>query len=278
MRTPRKPDLEFIEAAMTTELGEGPVAAAAAYHLKAGGGRIRAMLALEAGVGLVVDRSSVVACACAAELLHNASLIHDDVQEQDRSRRGRPALWHEFDVATAICAGDLMISAAYASLAGHPSAGSALKLMHEAVSLTARGQSEDMTGEIRTLSQYHDLVAAKTAPLLALPVRLVLCAAGPADDRTAVDASRHLAVAYQALDDLNDRDADRAEGRVNLCTLFEARGASPSDAAQMARVEAMSALGRARTVALQTPRDAGRAFLNLADRLDSALTEFSHAA
>ena len=259
-------------------LGNGPVASVARYHLDSGGNRTRAGLAFDAAAALDLDLSATQACACAAELLHNASLIHDDLQERDPTRRGRPAVWHAFGEAAAICAGDLLISAAYASLARHPNAARAITLLHAAVAETARGQAADLDASVASFQDYRMLASAKTGPLLALPVRLALCAAGLPGDEDAARAGGALAIAYQMLDDLHDIDADRAAGRVNICTILEANGLTPQQAPIVARQAAQNALTEARRRAHDLPNNAGSAYHTLADRLDSTLTEFSYAA
>lgn len=278
MPMPMKPSVKLVEKVMRDLLGGGPVALAARYHLDGGGSRARAILALDAAAALNLDETAATSCACAVELLHNASLVHDDLQERDAIRRGRPALWRHFDPATAICAGDLMISAAFASLAAHPNPHRALTFMHEAVAKTAHGQVDDASAQAATLADYHVLVGAKTGPLLALSVRLALCAAGAQGDEIAADIGRNLSVAFQVLDDLTDVDDDRAAGRVNICVLFEASGHARPSAAKMARGEAQRALQTARSMAGRLPNNAGIAFCNLADRLDSALMEPANAA
>ena len=263
---------------MRALLGAGPVAEAAIYQLENGGSRTRARLALDAASGLGLDTESAVACAASVELLHNASLIHDDLQEGDVSRRGRPAVWRRFDAAVAICAGDLLISAGFACLGRHPVPATAIALAHAAVASTAHGQVGDLRTPPATIADYRVLAGAKTGPLLALPVRLALSGASVPGDAVAAQLGGWLAVAYQALDDLNDLEADRRMGRANLCMLLEASGFGPAAANAMARNEARAALTCARSLASGLPLGAGRAFCNLADRLDSNLTEISHAA
>jgi geranylgeranyl diphosphate synthase type II len=263
---------------MRDMLGHGPVADAAAYHLDTGGARVRSRLACDAAAALALTPAVATACAAAVELLHNASLVHDDVQEQDDTRRGRPAVWRKFGPAAAICVGDLMISAAYASLAAHPDPARAIARMHDAIASTARGQTQDLQASPTDVVGYRSIAAAKTGPLLALPVQLALCAAGAHGEDIAETVGARFAVAYQALDDIADRDADLAAGRINICTIFEAHGASPAQAAQHARALARSALDDACTHAAWLPAGVDRAYRNLADRLDSALTEVSDAA
>lgn len=78
-------------------------------HFQAGGGRTRARLGLKAADALLLAPRTAIALAAAAELLHNASLIHDDLQDRSATRRGAPALWVSCSEETAICAGDLLI-------------------------------------------------------------------------------------------------------------------------------------------------------------------------
>jgi geranylgeranyl diphosphate synthase type II len=267
-----------IEAAMRDLLGDGPVASVAVYHLESGGSRTRATLALDTAAVLGLDIATGQACACAAELLHNASLVHDDLQDRDPVRRGHPSVWHAFDEAAALCAGDLMISAAYASLAGHPAPARAITLLHQAVAETARGQAADLAANVTSVAEYRALVAEKTGPLMALPVRLALCAARLPGGDVVKRLGRKLSIAYQMLDDLHDRDADRAAGRVNICTILEAGGLTPAQARDAARHAAKDALTEARELARTLPHGAGSAYRTLVDRLDGALTEHSHAA
>lgn len=278
MPTLTVPNLDLVEQTMRHFLGDGPVARAAQYHLDGGGSRTRALLALDAAAVLELDSAVAASCASAAELLHNASLVHDDVQERDNMRRGRLALWRRFDIAAAICAGDLMISAAFASLLAHPVPTAALMLLHRTIIETARGQVYDLSAQCASLGDYRTLAAAKTGPLLALPVRLALAAAQAPGDEVAAVIGAKLAVAYQTLDDLQDRSVDRAAGRVNICTLLEVEGTSPDEVITRARTEAREALTTARSLANFLPNTVGTAFCTLADRLDSALTEFPYAA
>lgn len=271
-------DIALVETMMRLLLGHGPVADAVAYHLESGGARTRARLALKASAVLGIDQSAALSCASASELLHNASLVHDDVQEGDALRRGKPALWRKFGLATAVSAGDLMISSAFAGLATHPDPATALGLLHDAVAQTVLGQAIDLEAGATSVDEYIKLASAKTGPLLALPVRLALSAAGQGGDRLARDTGYAIAVAYQVRDDLADRDADRAGGRINLCALLEARGLTPYQAFETACHEGSGALRKARRLAALLPGNSGRAFCNLADQLESAFMEISHAA
>ena len=63
------------------------------FHLASGGSRTRAKLCIDAGLALHLSSKTIVALASTIELLHNASLVHDDLQDADISRRGRESVW-----------------------------------------------------------------------------------------------------------------------------------------------------------------------------------------
>ena len=234
----------------------------------------RARLGLEAAGILGLEDRVALACASGPELLHNASLVHDDLQDRDETRRGHPAVWRRFGPAAAISIGDLMVSAAYAALASHPDPAGAIALSHDALARTARGQAQDLSGANGSVDAYRAMVADKTGALIALPVRLALAARHLHGDARAIACGDALAFAYQALDDIADRDADRVSGRINLCTLL----GPAEDGAALARAAAREALAAARRHAGAMPGGSGRPFCNLADRMDSRLTEYADAA
>ena len=111
--------LDLVEGCMrrvTSAPGEEEalIVRAVALHLGAGGARIRALVCLHAGqkLGLPDETSVVLATSC--ELLHNASLVQDDVFDQQTMRRGVQSAWKRFGDTVAICAGDLMLAGAFA--------------------------------------------------------------------------------------------------------------------------------------------------------------------
>src|SRR5690349_15190403 len=85
-------------------------------HISSGRKRLRSRLALSSVAVLGGLPANAVGWGAACELLHNASLIHDDMQDGDLYRRGRPTLWNSYGIAQAINAGDLCIALAYAAL------------------------------------------------------------------------------------------------------------------------------------------------------------------
>lgn len=198
------------------------------FHLASGGGRTRAKLCIEAGLALQLPEKTIVALACAIELLHNASLVHDDLQDADITRRGRQSVWKKFGKSHAVCAGDLMISAAFGSLANvesYSSLPSLLIQIQEAVSLTVRGQSRDLdTQTTITEHEYEDIAAMKSGPLIQLTLTLPLIAAGYDDHiKTVNEALNKFSIAYQILDDLDDWQQDLQREQLNIVNLLVSR-------------------------------------------------------
>jgi geranylgeranyl pyrophosphate synthase len=115
--------LARVEARMT-ELGgdrlADPGARMVHEHLGAGGKRLRARLAIAACQALGGRAEDAVDWAAAVELLHNASLVHDDIQDGDRTRRGKPALWARYGSAQAINTGDLLLMLPFRALCRYP--------------------------------------------------------------------------------------------------------------------------------------------------------------
>ena len=140
--------LADVEAEMADQVSraDGLIRQAALYHLSSGGSRVRAKLALQSAnaLGLGVKTSLAIASAC--ELLHNASLVHDDLQDGDAYRRGDIAVWKKFGTNAAICLGDMMVSAAYAALcsAQNEKLPALVMHMHQRVSDVIKGQHADL--------------------------------------------------------------------------------------------------------------------------------------
>jgi len=152
--------------------------------------------------------------AAGLELLHNFSLVHDDIMDQDHSRRGRPTVWDVWGVPQAIDAGDLMhVLATLSALRGPPGPDGPL-LAAEAVAVLARGCSRmtegqhlDIAFESRddvTLDQYLGMVDGKTAALIGTAFELGAVFAGNNRDvRSACrEYGRTLGTAFQIRDDI----------------------------------------------------------------------------
>jgi geranylgeranyl diphosphate synthase type I len=139
--------------------------------------------------------------ATAVQLVHEFSLLHDDIMDGDSERRGRLAAWRVFDAPTALIAGDALLAAAVAALDGWPTAQSALTA---AVARLCWGQAEDLhTGPEPSIAHWEQLAAAKSGALLAASCRIgaVLADADPTVTAELGHVGAQLGLAFQAIDD-----------------------------------------------------------------------------
>ena len=198
-------------------LGPADVTRVAAYHLQSGGQRVRARLALAAAQALGLSEEDAVCIATCAELLHNASLIHDDIQDCDPMRRGQLAVWSKYGTNMAICCGDYMLSAAYGVLSTFSQSlflPALLTLVHERTVTAIDGQCADLSlrpEQPDAMARYIQIAKAKSGALLSLPLELVLLATGQTESLALTrHACENFAVSYQIYDDLQDALADSA--------------------------------------------------------------------
>ena len=259
--------------------------AAAMYHLQAGGQRIRARLALHASISLGLARDDACSLASTVELLHNASLIHDDLQDRDKTRRDCDTAWVVYGDEVAICAGDLLLSAAYCALA-EVSCKSKLprmiKLTHLRVMDAVRGQCADLSvlqTQPFSIEDYKKIAVAKSGALLGLPIELALVAADETDALAAAkNAADLFAIGYQIYDDLQDVDADMARcapaPAINIVRIFQSnRAVTDRNATDLARKLGLEHLMSAAATSADLPSHAGRLLQQLAMELHTRLTE-----
>ena len=225
--------------AVERDLGASPVLAAVQHHLNAGGNRLRLAMGLAAGQALNIAPPKRQALAIACELVHNASLIHDDLQDQDPTRRNQPAVWAKFGSDMAICAGDYLLSSAYRHVAiGHHRVADIVEHLHHRISELIDGQGLDLAWSNSQsvqdpMAHYQTVAKRKSGPLLGLPMELGLLAA---DQDTALASARAagdaFAIAYQISDDLKDLKNDIRHQSLNLVHMLMVQGHNaPVDAA-----------------------------------------------
>jgi len=259
----------------------GHAGEAGVIHLSTGGSRVRARLALHACSALGVPNEQAIAVAAACELLHNASLIHDDLQDRDAQRRGQDAVWRRHGEAAAICVGDLLLSAAYGALAPAGAAtGQLIARMHQRVGTVIRGQCEDLAlqgGTLASIETYERVAQGKSAPLLILPLELALVLAGRTDAiSAAVEAGSLFAIGYQAADDLEDVERDALNGELNVVAVLAASGARrPREAARALAIERFQ---QCRVAAARLPEDSGELLAAQARRRAAMLAQATVAA
>ena len=185
----------------------------AAAHLAASGGkRLRPHMAIKSCEMLGGRAAAAMPAAAAVEMVHNFTLVHDDIMDNDEVRHGVPTVHRRFGVPVAILAGDVLFSRAFEAVSG-PSIGaarSALLAARLAAACTevCEGQMLDMemAGSARTPSEaeYLEMVSKKTAALFDASCAMgAICAgAGRRDVSRLASFGRNLGIAFQITDDL----------------------------------------------------------------------------
>jgi geranylgeranyl diphosphate synthase type II len=197
------------------------------YSLFVGGKRLRPILCLAAAEAVGGDPGEALPVACALEMIHTYSLIHDDLpaMDDDDLRRGRPTCHKQFDEATAILAGDGLLTEAFNTMAA-----AAFRLegregvLLEIINLVAAaagyqgmvgGQMLDLLAEGRrvTLKELETIHRHKTGALLTAAVRAgALLGGGRRADVTSLTTyGEKFGLAFQVTDDLLDVEGETAE-------------------------------------------------------------------
>jgi geranylgeranyl diphosphate synthase type I len=173
------------------------------------GKAVRAAMVLMAGQSLGADPEDLVAGAVAVELVHNFSLIHDDLMDRDTERRHRPTVWSVWGDAMAVLVGDALLSLAHEVLdeSGSAYATAASRALGRATRELIRGQVLDVAFETRhdvTLAECLDMAAGKTGALLGVSAELGAVLAGAPTPTTAALRSfgEEVGLAFQLVDDL----------------------------------------------------------------------------
>lgn len=253
--------LDSVEERLEEAVALHPGAASdAARHAVVGGKRLRPLLVF---VAAPPGRPPPVEAGVAVELVHIATLVHDDLVDGAELRHGRSAVWSAYGPNVALATGDYLFARAFSELAATGDAASVDVLARAAVSL-ARGealQRRQARDPETTIESYVERCALKTGKLLQAACRL---AGGPGE------FGLTLGIAYQIADDILDCSGDAAdtgkipgtdlrEGTPTLPLILAARqdevvrralaGEGPLDGALL-RVAATGALERSRQVAL----------------------------
>jgi farnesyl diphosphate synthase len=228
----------------------GRVQEAMRYAVQAGGKRLRPFLVLETAALFGAPRDRAMRVACAIECLHTYSLVHDDLpaMDDDDLRRGRPTTHRQFDEATAILAGDALLTIAFEILADeatHPDGAVRAALVMD---LARAGGHEGMIGGqmMDIEAPNHDfgakevieLQARKTGALFEFSCQAGarLAQAAPQDFENLRAYARDMGLAFQIADDLIDVigtveqagkavGKDQEAGKATLVSIYGVEGA-----------------------------------------------------
>ena len=189
------------------------------YLLESGGKRFRPALALlfYKLLGSRGSHSAVVELAAVIEMIHLATLAHDDVIDQAPSRRNRPALWKLSSSQSAVLEGDFIFSRAFRLLNPHPF--EVRQLVIEAVEQVLEGEllQESLRWQLPSFEEYERVIERKTAALIGASCAIGALLGEPAlppRQRDSVQrAGLLLGTAYQMVDDLLDVFGDESLGK-----------------------------------------------------------------
>jgi len=235
------------------------------YTTLGGGKRVRPLLAYAAGELFGAADDAVARAACAVEMIHVYSLVHDDMpcMDDDALRRGKPTVHVAYDEATALLVGDALQAQAFEVLAGSEEVAPArlvqmLRLLAEAAGTKGMcgGQAIDLdsVGLSLTLEELERMHQLKTGAMLRVSVLLGALAGRELSSQeleALKDYARAIGLAFQVVDDVLDATADSAtlgktagkDAAANKPTYVSILGLAPSQAlAEQLRQQAHAAL------------------------------------
>ncbi|HJV30516.1 MAG TPA: polyprenyl synthetase family protein [Gaiellaceae bacterium] len=173
------------------------------YALEGGGKRIRPVLCLAVGEAIGAAPEEVLPAACALELVHSFSLVHDDLPalDDDDTRRGRPSTWAQFGESVAVLAGDALLVEAFQLALSYETPAVASELADATLGMIG-GQYLDVTGSADDVAALNRL---KTGRLFEASVALALAVRG-SEPQTWPRFAQEVGALFQLVDDLLDGD------------------------------------------------------------------------
>ena len=188
------------------------------HQKKTKGKFIRAQLALAAGELLDLPKNTVIKWATACELMHTASLVHDDICDQDVKRRGDKTIWKKYGIPAAICTGDFLIAQAFNKISEIETGWHQtilLKSLSDSVKKIIDGQIRDVEVNVKKISlkEYEKIAYEKTGPLLMTPLDgMFRCKELTEAEITGLVNLMHIiGLVYQMINDLNNAKSDKTD-------------------------------------------------------------------
>jgi heptaprenyl diphosphate synthase len=202
--------LEAVRAEIASVLLGSPLCPLVQQHISqlTGGKMLRARLVLSVGRACHTPEAELQAAAVTVEMMHTASILHDDVVDGGRQRRGAPAFWVTHGPALAVLLGDILLSAAFSAIAS--TTPRAIPLLAETLRKMCVAEAEQelaFSGNKGTWGDCIRIAGEKTGSLFGFAAS---CAAGANPDlaRHLQAAGTRLGIAYQLADDLLDAYGD----------------------------------------------------------------------
>lgn len=195
------------------------------YTIALGGKRIRPKLVCLACGLNGGDPTEAVEAGVAVELLHNFTLIHDDIMDNADTRRGQPTVFRKWSPSIAILSGDALFTVSIARLNAYTSHPAYARINHvflDGILKVCEGQAYDMEFEARTdvtLDEYLTMIELKTSVLLQKGMELGAIVSGASDEdiRITGDVGLKAGLAFQIQDDLMDAIADPKKFGKKVC-------------------------------------------------------------
>ncbi|MGE5479817.1 MAG: polyprenyl synthetase family protein [Chloroflexota bacterium] len=189
------------------------------YIMQGRGKRIRPALTLLACGAINSEPTDALAAGCALEVLHNFTLVHDDIMDKSPMRRGRETIHTKWDESVAILSGDMMVGWAYRFLCEHSSSprfSAVVEAFTDGLIEVCEGQGYDMqigSGSEVNLDDYILMIEKKTSRLLQSAVKMGANLAGATQEQIeALDNfARSVGIAFQIQDDLLDMIAEQSK-------------------------------------------------------------------
>jgi len=206
---------------------DSPLLRVMRYAVFPGGKRYRPLLLLSSGGCFNASPRLLLPFACAVELIHNYSLVHDDLPSMDNDdfRRGRPACHRAFGEDLAILAGDGLLTLAFEVMAEAAVPAGALRRKQEAIRAVSRsagvrgligGQVLDITLKPKQMTRpkLDEIIRKKTGALIAAAVEVgaILGQARPAERQAILDYGKNVGLAFQVRDDILDSQRKKKTG------------------------------------------------------------------
>jgi len=207
-------DIIETKLAETLEDSRGVIRKICYHILKAGGKRVRPLLVCYSGMLFGEATEELFQAAVAVELIHMASLIHDDIIDETDVRRNQPAVQTLWGVQRAVLGGDYLFAKAFRILADQRLV-EPLEVMAKAVQTMCQGEIEqdhDQFQLFTDIDRYYSRITQKTASLMEASCRIgaLVNHALPEDIETISCFGLHLGLAYQIIDDILDFCGDEA--------------------------------------------------------------------
>ena len=214
-----------------------------------GGKRVRPAVTILACEAVGGSPTEAVDFAVAVELVHNASLVIDDIIDRSEIRRGTPSAWAEYGYGPAIICSDGLLGEAFALLSVDDHA---TQIVAESMVELSEGEATELAARPTTNEEYMTLARRKTGALFRAAAELGVVAAGgdPVTVESFGDYAEHVGVAFQIRDDVLDATADAddlgkptgQDEAMDRPSLVQVTGIQPEEANGRARAEADRAL------------------------------------